>query len=116
VLVVVDVVARVAMVAVDVVEMVLVGDRRVAAAILVHVHVPRVRDVGVGASKGAREHAVQVVDVVLVNVVDVAVVEEVHVILVRHRGMAAEAIVHVRMLLQRLVGNGVNHRNLRGPR
>ena len=53
---------------------------------------------------------------VLVNVVDVAVVEEVHVVLVRHRGVAAEAVVHVGVLLQRLVGCGVGHRYLRAPR
>lgn len=111
-----DVVPRVAVVAVDVVEMVLVGDHRVAAAVLVHVHVPRVRNVGVGARKGAREHAVQVVHVVFVNVVDVAIVQEVDVVLVRHRGVAAEAVVHVVMLLERLVGSGVGHRYLRSPR
>jgi hypothetical protein len=112
VLVVVNVMARVAVVAVDVVEMVLVGDRCVAAAILVHVHVPRVRNVGFGAG----ELAVQVVHVVFVNVMDVAVVQEVHVVIVRHRGVAAIAVVHVGMLLQRMVGNGVGHRYLRQSR
>jgi hypothetical protein len=116
VLVVVDVVARVAMVAVDVVEVALVRHRDVAAALLVHVHVPRVRDVGAGARKGAREHAAQVVHVVLMNVMDVAVVEEVNVLLVRHCGMAAEAVVHVGMLLQRPVGRVVGHQYLRAPR
>jgi hypothetical protein len=100
VLVVVDVVPRVAMVAVDVVEMVLVGDRRMAAAVLVHVHVPRVRNVEVWSSRGVREHAVQVV----------------HVVLVRYRGVAAEAIVDVSVQLQRPVGSGVGHRYLRAPR
>jgi hypothetical protein len=112
VLVVVNVMARVAVVPVDVVDVVLVSDSGVAAAILVHVHVPRVGDMRFGA----REHAVQVVHVVFVNVVDVAVVQEVHVVLVRHRGVAAEAVVHVGMLLQRLVGNGVGHRFLRRSR
>jgi hypothetical protein len=112
VLVVVDVVPRVAMVAMDVVEVVLVGNGRVAAAILVHVHVPRVCDVRVGA----REHAIQVVDVVLMDVVDVAVVEEVHVVLVRHRGVAAETVVDVGVLLQGPVGSAVSHRYLRAPR
>jgi hypothetical protein len=116
VLVVVDVVPRVAVIAVDVVEMVFVGDRCVAAAVLVHVHVPRVRNVSAGAGKGAREHVVQVVHVVLVDMVNVAVVEEVHVVLVRHRGVAAEAVVDVRVLLQRPVGSGVGHRYLRAPR
>ena len=45
VLVVVDVVPSVAVVPVDVVDVVLVGDGRVSAAVLVHVHVSRVRDV-----------------------------------------------------------------------
>jgi hypothetical protein len=116
VLVVVDVVPRVAMVAVDVVEMVLVGDRHVAAAVLVHVHVPRVRNVEVQSSRGAREHAVQVVDVVFVDVVDVAVVEEVHMVIVRHRGVPAEAVVDVSVQLQRPVRSGVGHRYLRAPR
>jgi len=111
-----DMVPRVAVVPVDVVEMVLVRDHRVAAAVLVNVHVPRVRNVGVGARKGARKHAVQVVDVVFVNVVDVAIVQEVHVVLVRHRGVAAEAVVYVGVLLERLVGSGVGHRYLRAPR
>jgi hypothetical protein len=116
VLVVVDVVARVAMVAVDVVEVALVRHRDVAAALLVHVHVPRVRDVGAGARKGAREHAAQVVHVVLVDVMDVAVVEEVNVILVRHRGVPAVPVVDMRVLLQRPVRNVVSHRYLRAPR
>jgi hypothetical protein len=106
------VVPGVAVVPVDVVDVVLVGDRGVAAADLVHVHVPLVGDVRFGA----REHAFQVVHVVFVNVVDVAVVQEVHVVLVLHRGMAAEAVVRVGMLLQRLVGNGVGHRFLRRSR
>jgi hypothetical protein len=116
VLVVVNVMPRVAMVAVNVVEVVLVRHRDVPAALRVHVHMPRVRDVGVGACNGAREHAVQVVHVVLVNVMDVAVVEKVHVILVRHCGMAAEAVVHVGVLLQRPVESVVGHRYLRAPR
>jgi hypothetical protein len=128
VLVVVDMVPGVAVITVHVVEMALVGDRHVATAILVHVHVPRMRDVGAWA----RGHALQVVDVVLVHVVDmavveevhvvlvdvvdVAVVEEVHVVLVWHRGVAAEAVVHVGVLLQRLMRSGVDHRYLRAPR
>jgi hypothetical protein len=83
----------------------------VATAILVHVHVPRMRDVGVRA----RGNALQVVDVVLVHVVDVAIVEEVHVVLVWHRSVAAEAVVHVGVLLQGLMGSGVGHRCLRAP-
>jgi hypothetical protein len=112
VLVVVDVVPGVAVITVHVVEMALVGDRHVATAILVHVHVPRMRDVGVRA----RGNALQVVDVVLVHVVEMAIVEEVHVVLVRHRGVAAEAVVHVGVLLQRLMRSGVDHRYLRAPR
>jgi hypothetical protein len=109
VLVVVDVVPGVAVVAVDVVEVILVRNRRVPAAGLVHVHVPGVRNVRFGGREG-------VVHVVLVNVVDVAVVQEVHVVLVGHRGVAAEAVVHVRMRVERLVRGGVGHRFLRPPR
>jgi hypothetical protein len=116
VLVVVDVVPRVTMVAVDVVEMILVGHRDVAAAVLVHVHVPRVRDMGVGTCHRVREHVVPVVDVVFMDVVDVAVVEEVHVVLVGQRGVTAEAVVHVGVLLERPVGSVVGHRYLRAPR
>jgi hypothetical protein len=88
----------------------------VPAAVPVDVHVARVRNVGAGARKGAPEHAAQFIHVVLVDVMDVAVVEEVNVILVRHGGMAAEAVVHVGMLLQRPVGRVVGHQYLRGPR
>jgi hypothetical protein len=112
VLVVVDVVPRVAVVPVDVVDVVLVGDRGVPAAVLVHVHVPGVRDV----SFRARGNALRIVHVVFVDVVDVPVVQEVDVVLVRHRGVAAEAVVHVRVLLERVMGDGVGHRNLRASR
>jgi hypothetical protein len=111
-----DVMPRVAVVAVDVVEVAFVGDRHVTTALLVHVHVPRVGNVGGGACNGSREHPVQVVHVVLVNVVNVAVMEEVHVVLVRHRRVAAEAVVDVGVLLQRPVGSVVGHRYLRAPR
>jgi hypothetical protein len=111
-----DVMPRVAVVAVDVVEVALVRHRDVAAAIRVHVHVPGVRNVGGGARNRTREHPIQVVHVVLVNVVNVAVMEEVHVVLVRHRRMAAEAVVDVGVLLQRPVGSVVGHRYLRAPR
>jgi hypothetical protein len=109
VLVVVDVVPGVAVIPVDVVDVVLVGDRGVAAAGLVHVHVPEVRDVRFGG----RERDVHVV---LVDVVDVAVVQEVHMVLVRHGGVAAEAIVHVGMRVERAVRGGVGHRFLRHSR
>ena len=111
-LVVVDVVPGVAVITVHVVEMALMGDRHVATTILVHVHVPRMRDVGVRA----RANALQVVHVVLVHVVDMAIVEEVHVVLMRHRGVTAEAVVHVGVLLQRLMGSGIDHRFLRAKR
>jgi hypothetical protein len=106
VLVVVDVVAGVAMVAVDVVDVVLVRDGQVAAAALVDMHVAGVREVVV---RGANDR-VHVVDVVLVDVVDVPVVEEVHVVPVRNGGVPAEPVVHVRMRLEATVGRGVGHR------
>jgi hypothetical protein len=112
VLVVVDVMPRVAMVAVDVVEVILVGDRGVPAAVLVDVHVPGVRQVTVRNV----DDLVDVVHVVLVDMVDVAIVQEVDVVLVGDRGVPAVAIVRVRVLLQRVVRGGLGHRNLRGPR
>jgi len=112
VLVVVDVVSGVAMIPVDVVEVVLVGHRDVPAAIPVDVHVARVRDV---AARDVHD-PVRLVDVVLVDVVDVPVVQEVDVVLVRHRGMPAVAVVDVRVLRDRVVNGGVGHRNLRRPR
>jgi hypothetical protein len=112
VLVVVDVMPGVAVVSVDEVDVIVVGDREMAAAVLVDVHVPGVGDVGVGAGRPC----VQVVDVVLVDVMDVPVVQEVDVVVVGHRGVPAEAVVHVGMLLERLVGRWIGHRNLRLPR
>jgi hypothetical protein len=109
VLVVVDVMPRVPMSPMDEVDVVLVGDRRVPAAVLVHVHVTGVREVGVGVRQ-------RIVHVVLVDVVDVTVVQEVHVILVRHRGVAAEAVVHVGMPVERAMRGGVGHRVLRRSR
>jgi exosome complex RNA-binding protein Csl4 len=111
-LVVVDVVPRVAMVPVDVVEVVLVRHRNVPAVIPVDVHVARVRDV---LARDVHD-PVRVVDVVLVDVVDVPVVQEVDVVLVRHRGMPAVAVVDVRVLRKRVVNGGVGHLNLRTPR
>jgi hypothetical protein len=112
VLVVVDVVPRVAMIPVDVVEVVLVGHRDVPAAIPVDVHVARVREV---AARDV-DDPVRVVDVILVDVVDVPVVQEVDVVIVRHRGMPAVAVVDVRVLRERVVRRRGGHRNLRGPR
>jgi hypothetical protein len=108
VLVVVDVMPDVAVVPVDEVDVILVGDRGVPAAVLVDVHVPGVRDV--------RPRHLGVVDVVLVDVVDMPVVQEVDVVLVRHRGVAAEPVVHVRVQLEGVVRGGIGHRNLRPSR
>jgi hypothetical protein len=109
VLVVVDVVPDVAMVPVDVVDVVLVGDGRVPAAVLVHVHVAGVSEMRAGGPW-------RVVHVVLVDVMDVTVVQEVHVVLVRHRGVPAEAVVRVGMPVERAVWGGVGHRVLRRSR
>jgi hypothetical protein len=112
VLVVVDVMPGVAMVAVDVVDVVLVGDRGVPAAILVDVHVAGVREV----APRDGEDLVGVVHVILVDVVDVPVVQEVDVVLVGDRGVPAEPVVDVRVLLDGMMRDGVGHRNLRVPR
>jgi hypothetical protein len=112
VLVVVDVVPGVAMLAVDIVEVALVGDRDVAAAIPVDVHVAGVLEVALGRV----DDGVDVVNVVLVDVVDVPVVQEVDVILVRDRGVPAVPVVDVRVLLEGVVRGGIGHRNLRPPR
>jgi hypothetical protein len=98
VLVVVDVVPRVAVAAVDVVDVVPVGHGGMAAAVVVDMHVASVREVV------AHEVDRADVDVVLVHVVDVAVVEEVDVILVRHRRVATEAVVGVGVLLEGQAG------------
>jgi hypothetical protein len=109
VLVVVDVVAGVAVVPVDVVDVILVGDRGVPATVIVHVHVTGVLEMLVGGRE-------RVVHVVLVDMMDVTVVQEVHVVLVGHRGMAAEAVVQVGMQVRRAVRGGVGHRFLRRSR
>jgi hypothetical protein len=112
VLVVVDVMPGVAVVPVDVVEVVLVGDRGMPAAVLVDVHVAVVREV----AHRDGEDLVDVVHVVLVDVVDVPVVQEVDVALVGDRGMPTEPVVNVRVLLDGVMRGGVGHRNLRFPR
>jgi len=109
VLVVVDVVPRVAVVAVDVVQVVVVGHRAVPAAGLVDVHVPGMRNVAGRRSRGAFD----LVDVVLVDVVDVAVVQEVDVVVVRDGGVPAEPVVDVLVLPEGVVGGGVGHQVLR---
>jgi hypothetical protein len=112
VLVVVDVMARVAVVAVDVVDVTLVRHGDVPAAVLVDVHVAGVREVEVRRVEGG----VDIVHVILVDVVDVPVMQEVDVVLVRDRGVATEPVVDVRVLPERVVGSGFCHRHLRPPR
>jgi hypothetical protein len=109
VLVVVDFVPGVAVVPVDVVDVVQVGYGRMAAAVLVHVHVSGVRDVP-DSLYGL------LVDVIAVDEVDVAVVEEVHVILVRNGRVSAEAVVDMRVLIERMMRGGAGHRYLHPPR
>ena len=105
-LVVVDVVPGVAVAAVDVVEVVAVRHGRVAAPLGVDVHVAGVREmVADEVGRGG-------VDVVLVHVVDVPIVEEVDVTLVRHRGVAAEPIMGVGVLLEGQAGR-LAHRSAR---
>jgi hypothetical protein len=99
-------VSRVAVVPVDVVDVVQVGDGRMAAADLVHVHVPGVRDVP-DSLNGL------LVDVIAMDEVDVAVVEIVHVVLVRNGHVPAETVVEVRVRLDRMM-RGFGHRFLRG--
>jgi len=103
-----DVVTGVAVVTVHVVDVVPVADDRMAAAILVDVHVACVGDV-------SRRTRGRLVHVIAVDVVDMAVMQEVGVILVRHRRMSTEALVDVRVLLDRMMRGGVSHRYLRRP-
>jgi hypothetical protein len=105
VLVVVDFVSGVAVVPVDVVDVVQVGDGRMAAGVLVDVHVSGVRDVP--DSLGGL-----LVDVIAVDEVDVAVVEEVHVILMGNGRMPAEAVVDMRVLIERMMRGPAGHRFL----
>jgi hypothetical protein len=93
VLVVVDVMARVAVAAVDEVEVIAVGHGDVPASVRVHVHVAGVGEVVPDQVDRAG------VDVVLVDVVDVAVVKEVEVILVGHGDVPAVPVVGVRVQL-----------------
>jgi hypothetical protein len=102
VLVVVDVVPRVTVAAVDVVQVVVVRHGLVPASLAVDVHVAGVRQVM------AEQVDRAVVHVVLVDVMDVTVVEEVDVVGMRYGGMPAEAVVGVGVLLVREVG-GVGH-------
>ncbi|HSW43911.1 MAG TPA: hypothetical protein VLM76_15545 [Patescibacteria group bacterium] len=92
----------------DVVDVTLVGEGLVPAARVVHVHVPDVLEVLPGGFR--------LVHVVLVNVVNVAVVQEVDVVTVRHRGVATEPVVHVRVGIGRTVSRGVGHQHLRPAR
>jgi hypothetical protein len=95
----------VAVVAVDIVHVILVGHGSVTTAVLVDVHVAGVRDVELaGVDRG-----LEVIHVILVDVVDVPVVQEVDVVLVGHRGVPAEPVVHVGMLPERVMGSGFWH-------
>jgi hypothetical protein len=109
VLVVVDVVPGVAVVPVDVVDVVQVRDGFVAAVILVHVHVSGVGDVP-DTLRGL------LVDMIAVDEVDVAVVEEVDVVLVRHGRVPAEAVVDMRVLVEWVMRGVAGHRDLHPPR
>ena len=108
-LVVVDFVPGVAVVPVDVVDVVQVGDGRMAAAVLVHVHVSGVRDVP-DSLYGL------LVDLIAVDGVDAAVVEDVHVIPVRNGRVPAEGVVDMRVLIERMMRGGAGHRYLHAPR
>lgn len=105
-LVVVDVVPRVAMAAVHEVQMIAVRHGRVAASLGVDVHVAGVREVM------AHEVGRTDVDVVVVHVVEVPVVEEVDMVLVGHRGVTAEPVVGVGVLLLGQAGR-IAHRAAR---
>jgi hypothetical protein len=107
VLVVVDVVPRVAVRAVDVVDVVLVADRLVAAPLAMRVHVPGVRQVGVRGRAGLGVH------VVVVDPVRMAVVEVVDVVAVLQGRVSAAGSVLVGMRLERLVRIRFGHRYLR---
>jgi hypothetical protein len=97
VLVVVVDVPGVAMVVVHVVEVTFVRHGDVAAVFAMSVHVPAVLGM---------DQAVAVVDVVPVGVVDVPVVEEVDMVLVRKRGVAAGHSMEVGMLSVGLMSDG----------
>ncbi len=96
-LVVVVGVAGVPVLVVDVVQVPLMRDRLVPAACPVGVHVPVMLGV---------DEAVAVVDVVFVDVVGVPVVQEVDVVLVRDRGVAAGRSMEMRMLPVGLMRHG----------
>jgi phage tail sheath gpL-like len=109
VLVVVGRVPDVAVLAVDEVEVIVVGDRRVPAAVGVDVHVPAMGQVPVLAGRG------DVVHVIVVGVVDVAVVQEIQVIVVGDRRMAAKAIVRVVVFVVGLMTRGLHEVMVRRP-
>jgi hypothetical protein len=94
---------------VDVVDVVQMGDGRMAAAVVVHVHVSGVRHVRDGLCR-------LLVDMIAVDEVDLAVMQEVHVVLVRDGRVAAETVVDMRVLIERLMRSGAGHRYLRPPR
>ena len=88
-----------AVVPVDIVNVVPMGDDLMAATVLVHVHVPCVIDV-------PDEIRWLLVHVIIVDDVYVTVVEEVHVILVRHGRVPAEAVVDMRVPIDRKMWAG----------
>jgi len=109
VLVVVGGVADVAMRPVDEVDVIVVGHRRVPAIVGMHVHMPAVGHVLVCNA------VVDVVHVIVMRVVDMAIVQEVEMIVVLHGGVAAEAIVLVLVVVVGLVGGGLHGHILRPP-
>lgn len=103
-LVVMGAVDHVAVGPVDEVVVAEVGDRRVAASRSVHVHVATVLDVD-----GRRGPVVELVDVPSMGMVDMAIVDEVEVVLVREHRVAAQPVMLVRVLGGGAVDGGVGH-------
>ena len=99
-LVVVGLVHRVSVLAVQIVDMVLVIDDLMTAVGLVDMHVCAVRQVQLARGLVATG---QLVDVVGTGTVDVAVVEEVDVVVVWDRSVAAPAVVSMLVTVDRQV-------------
>lgn len=96
--------------AVDEVFVPVVGHGGMAAPRPVDVHVANVRQVDL-----RRGLVLELVDVPAVGMVDVAVVDEVQVVLVREDGVSAQPVVGVRMVAGGPVEDRVRH-EVSGPR
>ena len=103
-----DVVARVAMVSVNEVQVIVVRDHRVPTSLGVDMHVARVPQMNLACLGPGQA----ILDAAALHVVNATVVVVVEMVVVGHRRMAAVAVMEVRVGVGRRRADGVRHLRL----